>query len=102
VIRSFEAGLTGTVHFYPDYDTTGSLNRRLTWNPRISQWEDTSEPGFTCDPAIVKPAVRGNGDPWQILASSDEPAWRAPKHPTQKLKELIFLSRQSSIILDEP
>ena len=42
-----------------DYVTTGSFNRRLTWNPKTGQWEDTSEPGFTCDPATVPSLIPG-------------------------------------------
>ena len=52
LVQRFEASFTG-VHFYPDYATTGSFNRRLTWNPKTGQWQDTSEPGFTCDPTTV-------------------------------------------------
>jgi hypothetical protein len=52
LIQRFEASFTD-VRFYPDYATTGSFNRRLTWNPRTDQWVDTSEHSFTCDPATV-------------------------------------------------
>jgi hypothetical protein len=35
--QGVEASFTGILHFYPDYATTGSFNRRLTWNPKTSQ-----------------------------------------------------------------
>jgi hypothetical protein len=59
-----DASFTG-IHFYPEYVTTGSFNRRLTWNPRLPKWEDTSEPGFACD--------RGNGAELAIPAVHSAP-----------------------------
>ena len=43
VLRTFDGSL-GAIHHYPDYRTTGSFKRRLTFNPRTAAWEDTSEP----------------------------------------------------------
>ena len=42
LVRGFEASLVA-VRSYPDYATTSSFNRRITWNPKSDHWEDTSE-----------------------------------------------------------
>jgi hypothetical protein len=80
------------IHFYPDYPLNGTFDRRLTWNPAKSQWEDTSEPGFMCDPAAVPnlpalaeclPGASGNTGKPGIANGLTVPQKGQPYKPTE-------------------